>query len=95
MPEILKFDNSVYSLDAVLATAYWCADTAIVEIDQKDNMICAKVSPRIGKTLDPSFFETFQTMVVHNQIRHRLEEKFAPLEKIIIEKAFAPVSSKE
>lgn len=95
MPKILEFDNAVYSLDAVLATAYWCADTAIVEVNQKENLISAKLSPRTGKMLDPSFIETFQTMVVHNQIRHRLEEKFAPLEKIIIEKAFAPVSSKE
>lgn len=95
MNKNLEFDNSVYSLDAVLATAYWCADKAIVEVHQKDNVICAMVSPRDGKTLDSSFFETFQTMVVHNQIRHRLEEKFAPLEKLIIEKAFAPVTPKE
>ena len=95
MNKNFEFDNSVYSLDAVLATAYWCADKAIVEVHQKGSVISAKVSPRNGKTLDSSFFETFQTMVVHNQIRHRLEEKFAPLEKIIIEKAFAPVSSRE
>ena len=95
MTKIFEFDDSVYSLDAVLATAYWCADMAIVEVHQEDNVLCAKVSPRNGKVLDSSFYETFQTMVVHNQIRHRLEERFAPLEKIIIEKAFAPVSSKE
>lgn len=95
MTKILEFDKSVYSQDAILATAYWCADTAIVEVYQKDNVLCVKVSPRNGKSLDSSFYETFQTMVVHNQIRHQLEEKFAPLEKIIIEKAFAPISSKE
>lgn len=95
MNKNFEFDNSVYSLDAVLATAYWCADKAIVDVNQKDGVICARVSPRNGKTLDSSFFEAFQTMIVHNQIRHRLEEKFAPLEELIIEKAFAPVSSRE
>ena len=87
-------DKNIYSNEAVLATAYWCADKALVDIHQKDNAISVVITPRNGVLLDDGFYEKFQIMVVHNQIRHQLEEKFAPLEKVIVEKAFAPITSK-
>lgn len=88
----LEFDLAVYSLDAVLATTYWCADKVTVKITKDEKYIYAEITPHVGVSLDPSFYDTFQSMVVHNQIRKQLEEKFMPLEKIIIEKAFSPLS---
>jgi len=95
MVRTFSFDKTVYSLDAVLATAYWCADKAVADVQAEGDKITVELKPREGHQLDEPFYESFQTMVVHNQIRHRLEEKFAPLEKVIVEKAFAPVASKE
>ena len=93
MTRTFEFDKNVFSLDAVLATAYWCADKVVADIRDRDAKIEVELKPREGVALDEHFFEDFQTMGVHNQIRHRLEEKFAPLEKVIIEKAFSPVAS--
>lgn len=92
MTRTFEFDKNVFSLDAVRATAYWCADKAVADIGDTGAQIVVELKPRQGVVLDEHFYEDFQTMVVHNQIRHRLEEKFAPLEKVIVEKAFAPVT---
>lgn len=92
---MLSFDSKTYSVDAIMATAYWCADRIICDIITTDAGWDIVLHGRNGREITPSEIDEFKTMLLHNQIRQRLSEKLAPIEKAIIEKAFAPVTAKE
>ena len=88
----IRFDANVYTREALLATAYWCADRALAEILSAGSFFVVRLSLTGGKDVDQALAEEFQTMAVHNQIRHQLKNAFGDLEKVIVEKAFSPIS---
>lgn len=92
MPLELNFDKAIFSTDAILATVYWCADRIVADVRSTECGFLVSLNPREGLSMSQKDVEDFNMMVVHNQMRHQLSEKFAPIERAIIEKAFAPVS---
>ena len=88
----LSLDPKVFSLEAVMATAYWCADKMVADITTSDEGINVVLKGVAGRCVDEHDIDEFKTMLVHNQIRQRLSVEFAPIEKAIIEKAFSPVT---
>lgn len=89
----LSFDLKVYSVEAVLATAYWCADRIITDVSVSNAAIEVTLNGVGGRDIEKREIDEFKTMLIHNQIRHRLSVDFAPIERAIIEKAFSPVSA--
>lgn len=87
----IRFDANVYTKEALLATAYWCADRVLAEILSAGSFFVVRLSLPGGKDVDQALAEEFQTMAVHNQIRHQLKKAFGDLEKVIVEKAFSPI----
>lgn len=92
MNDTLTFDKNIFSKESILATSYWCADRMITDVTTSDTNIIVALKGRNGFEIDESIIDEFKTMVVHNQIRHQLREKFSELEKAIVEKAFRPVA---
>lgn len=88
----MDFDLAVYSKEAILATAYWCADKCSADIRVVGSQCHVKLSPIGSAVIDGAFEERFRAMVIHNEIRAKLKAAFAPLETAIIQKAFAPVT---
>lgn len=95
MGNTLVFDMKIFSKAAVLSTCYWCADRVISDVMEKDESIVVVLNGREGGVIDDKTLDDFKTMVVHNQLRHQLKEKFAAMETAIIEKAFRPVARSE
>lgn len=89
----LTFDASIFSSDALLATGYWCADVATLGITRKEGSYLLAIKALEGKDLDQPFVDSFNLMVVHNQIRANLKQTFAPLETAIVNHAFRPVNA--
>lgn len=89
----LSFDSKVYSVDAVMATAYWCADKMVADVSTVGSEIVVTLKGADGKELEDRDVDAFKTMLIHNQIRHRLSIEFAPIERAIVEKAFLPVTN--
>lgn len=93
---VVAFDNKVFSVSAVLATAYWCADRMVADIRQSDDgLINVDLKRLSGEGVSDADVNEFKLMLVHNQIRNQLSEKFSALETAIVEKAFAPVRSQQ
>ena len=88
----LSFDEKVFSKEAVLATCYCFADRMVADINSSRGSIVVTFVGRGNFVVDEKAIENFKTMVVHNQLRHQLKEKFGDLEKTIIEKAFRPIN---
>ena len=95
MEKILQFDEKIFSKDAVLSTCYWCADRISSNVMEKDGNIVVSLCGRKGYSVEGETLDEFKAMVVHNQLRHQLKEKFADTEATIIAKAFRPVSRSE
>ena len=89
----LSFDSNVYALEAVMATAYWCANKLVADITTTTTSIDVTLNGLDGHQVEDREVDEFKTRLIHNQIRHRLAVDFAPIEKAIVEKAFAPVST--
>ena len=89
----LTFDASIFSSDALLATGYWCADVVTLGITRKESTYLLTITALEGKDFDQAFVDSFNLMVVHNQIRENLKQVFAPLETAIVDYAFRPVNS--
>ena len=89
----LSFDSNVYALEAVMATAYWCADKMVADVSTSTSSIDVTLKGVDGRQVEDREIDEFKTMLIHNQIRHRLSVDFAPIEKAIVEKAFSPVST--
>lgn len=90
----LSFDAKVISAEAVLATSYWCADRIVADITQDGEVVKVSLSGRSGTEVTSRDAEDFKVMAVHNQIRKQLANQFAAMETAIVQKAFAPVSSR-
>lgn len=95
METILQFDRKIFSRDAVLSTCYWCADRISSNVTEKAGNIVVTLCGRNGCSVEGEIIDEFKAMVVHNQLRHQLKEKFADMEATIIAKAFRPVSRSE
>ena len=95
METILTFDEKIFSKDAVLSTCYWCADRISSEVTEKDGNILVSLCSKKGIPVEDAMIDEFKAMVVHNQLRHQLKERFAAIESTIIAKAFRPVSRGE
>ena len=89
----LSFDSNVYALEAVMATAYWCADKMVADVSKSPTSIDVTLKGVGGHQIEDREIDEFKTMLIHNQIRHRLSVDFAAIEKAIVEKAFSPVST--
>ena len=89
----LHFDSNVYSIEAVMATAYWCADRMVADVSTSTSSIEVALKAVDGRQVEEREIDEFKTMLIHNQIRHRLSVDFAPIERAIVEKAFSPVSA--
>lgn len=89
----LTFDASIFSSDALLATGYWCADVATLGITSKEGTYLLTITALEGRDLDQAFIDSFNLMVVHNQIRANLKQVFAALETAIVNHAFRPVNA--
>lgn len=89
----LSFDSNVYALEAVMATAYWCADKMVADVSTSPTSVDVTLKGVDGHQIEDRDIDEFKTMLIHNQIRHRLSVDFAPIEKAIVEKAFSPVST--
>lgn len=87
----ILLDKNVYKLEALHATAYWCSDRIIANISDKGSSFEIILEPRVGHIIDEKAIEDFKVMLLHNQIRCQLQERFSELEKVIVEKAFSPV----
>ena len=95
MKTTLQFDTKIFSKDAVLSTCYWCADRIVSDVTEKDGNIVVSLCGRKGCSIDDETIDEFKAMVVHNQLRHQLKEKFDDMDTDIISKAFRPVSRVE
>lgn len=95
MSKDIRVDGGVFSKEAVLSTAYWCADKMVADItcDGKDFVV--HISGRGGCELQDADIDGFRAMLVHNQMRHQLSERFAELETAIVNKAFSPVRNRQ
>ena len=87
----IKVDANIYSVDAVLNTAYWCADKCVVEPKVVEKEISILINARTPFDLTQEFMDLFLIMLTHNEIRSRLRSQFGTLENAIIQKAFFPV----
>lgn len=95
MIERVVFDKAMYSKEAILATVYWCADRIVADVSDAGTMYSVSLSARGGNDLSRGDVEQFKAMVVHNQIRHQLSERFSDLETAIVQKAFSPVRHRQ
>ena len=84
-------DKKIFSKEAVLATAYWCAEHFVSDINDKGDVFSVELSSKDGHVIEDKDIENFKLMLVHNQMRHQLSQQFADLEATIVAKAFAPV----
>lgn len=93
----ITFDSTVYSSDALLNTAYWCANQFQVDIKagSPHNIYSVTITPHKNNTLTQDFLDSFIAMVTHNEIRIRLRSNFKELETLIVRKAFSPISTHE
>lgn len=91
----LVFDCNVYSLESIEATSYWCADRIVSDITIVDNNIVVKLTDKRGEEVDAAVVADYKMMVLHNQIRSQLQDRFAAIEKAIVEKAFRPVTDQK
>lgn len=88
----LDFDSSIFSIEALLNTGYWCADKAVLEIKEEGKSYKVVLTSKDETELTAQFFDDFKTMLVHNQIRANLKNIFADIEKTIINRAFRPIA---
>lgn len=89
---VIKVDAKIYSVDAVLNTAYWCADKCVAEPSVEESKLLISISARGDFDITQEFLDSFMVMLTHNEIRSRLRSQFSALETAIVNKAFAPVT---
>lgn len=87
----IKVDAKIYSVDAVLNTAYWCAEKCVVEPKTTETEFSILISARGEFDITQEFLDSFLIMLTHNEIRNRLRSQFGALETAIVQKAFSPI----
>lgn len=86
-----EFAPDVYSVTAVLNTAYWCADRCVIEVKSISPMVLVEFRFKEKQETYDVFFDDFIIQLTHNELRERLKTQFRDVELTIVNKAFAPI----
>lgn len=90
---IIHLDKEIYSTVAVLSTSLELADKFTIVIVNSDPTLTINVTCCDGGVLDMHAEKLFFESLAQSELRTRLRTLFAPVEKLIVEKAFAPISN--
>ena len=88
---VIELDPSVYSADAVLATAYWYANKCVITIIQSSPSFSISITPRADFIVSSVLLDDINVRLVQEELRVRLRKQFAQIETAIVQKAFAAV----
>ncbi len=85
----LRIDSSVYSVEAMLRAAYKLTDRAFILFDRCQGGFAAFIVGRSSSEDVRELVGVFANELIDQQVRVRLEERFAPVRTLIAAQAFA------
>lgn len=92
MCTVIHLDKGTYSTTAVLTTSLELSDKLTIAILDSDREIKMEVTCCDGTIWNEDTEKLLFETLAQAELRTRLHNMFAPIEKLIVEKAFAPVS---
>ena len=88
----ISLDKETYSTSAILSTSLELSDKFTIKIANSEPELRIEVVCCDGYVWDEYADKLFFETLAQSELRARLRTMFAPVEKLIVEKAFAPIS---
>jgi His-Xaa-Ser system protein HxsD len=88
----IKLDPAAYSVGAVLSTSYWLAESFLITVQSHDPELVVRILSREGQVPTRDDVDQIMTRLTDEELRARFRSQFHDIEKIIVEKAFSPLS---
>lgn len=82
----MRFDKSIYSLEALLKTAYHFLDNAYIHLAQENQSWIVSWVEKDGASIIP---EEFENELIAQQLRYQIVERTSEIRKLMLARAYA------
>ena len=89
----LELDSNSYSVDALLATSYWFANSLIIKIVQSSPRAIISIQSKEPEPITQDVINEILVRLTDEELRFRLRQQFSAIETSIVQAAFAPVQA--
>ena len=94
---IIIVDKSLYSREAITATAYRFSGDYNVSIENSGDLsdkYAIALNPKDENKVDADIQDVFNRELIDQQVRLDIEERFGHIRDLIVEEAFKPVTKR-